>query len=190
MNWNILRREIFSDKSEILPLFPHSRNSEILAYLSTSSPDDIRRRGKHHKSPLRSLGKGGRGFYTNLTLFNCSHIHFKLDSHKPYYNAHVHWDCSLNFLFTNTFTLTGDVSLTGFNCSHTPSGLLVLLVSRVFYSWAGFLKTPPSVRRWLVASHNFQPPERKCQKSYIWWLSGWVARWLGGWWLGGWWLGG
>ena len=55
---------------------------------------------------------------------------------------------------------------------------------------SGFLKTPTGIFLWLVASHNFQPPERKCQKSYIWWLSGWVARWLGGWWLGGWWLGG
>ena len=53
---------------------------------------------------------------------------------------------------------------------------------------AGFLKTPTGIFWWLVASHIFQPPEKKDLQRHTWWLGGWLARWLGGWWLGGWWL--
>ena len=52
----------------------------------------------------------------------------------------------------------------------------------------GFLKTPSGIFWWLVASHIFQPPEKKALQRHTWLLGGWVA---GGWWLGcqgDWWL--
>ena len=45
----------------------------------------------------------------------------------------------------------------------------------------GFLKPPPRIFWWLVASHIFQPPEKKDLQSDT-----LVAGWLGGWVAGGW----